>query len=54
LLAGAAEGGVFHCVIVAKEGRACTMAEKDFDLPVTLRRIVRQDRDHSIFPLAKC
>jgi hypothetical protein len=34
------------CVIVGKEGRACTMTEQDFELPVTLRQIVKQDRDY--------
>ena len=51
MLAGAAGGGASQCVIVAGEGRACTMVEKGFELPVTLRQIVRQDRDYSIFLL---
>ena len=51
MLAGAAAGRASVCVIVARKGRGCAMAEKDFELPVTLRQIIREEREYSIFLL---
>ena len=50
-MAGVAAGGALDCVIVVRKKRGCSVTENGFELAVTLRQIVKQDRNYSIFLL---